>query len=58
VLFEDAVNCLHYTKSFMAEDEYVEMVERYWQGKTAELGDKYSQDPLCRQQIPFGLCLS
>jgi L-rhamnose mutarotase len=45
VLF--AVTSLLYTKSFMAEDEYVAMVERYWQGKTAVLGDKYAQDPLC-----------
>ena len=39
MLFEDAVNCLHYTKSFMAENEYVAMVERYWLGKIAVLRD-------------------
>ena len=41
----------------MAEDEYVATVERYWQGKTAVLGDKYAQDPLCPPQIPLGLPL-
>ena len=35
----------------------VAMVERYWQGKTAVLGDKYAQDPLCWPQIPLGLSL-
>jgi hypothetical protein len=56
-VIEGAVNCLHYTKSFMAEGKYVAMVERSWQGKTTVLGDKYAQDPLCRPQIPFGLSL-
>jgi len=37
----------------MAEDESVAMVERYWQGKTAVLGDKCAQDSLCPLQIPF-----
>jgi hypothetical protein len=33
-------------------DEYGAMVERYWQGKTEDLGEKPVPVPLCPPQIP------
>ena len=39
-------------------DEYVAMVEWYWQGKTDVLGEKPVPVPLCPPQIPYGGAVS